>query len=784
VAWQGHLSSDTCGTAPSMTCLERLVAATLLSWSDGACLQIIRLVLLFAVALSGILGGKQIIPSKLAIVLMASCFCFFGAACISFTSGKGYIESAKASLAARCAVVIVTLLTVSLPWTMNGPEAIQLCDEHFESLGEDKQPFWKHLHLLQDVIKLCLLAVVVVASLSSRHEPSGYIRAAVMCEVMIWMSAVGWTSFGFADWCGGIGLLTDVLFGAAFSFMVVGFLGSCLLIMLRVEVLQKALGSRSCWPMRGVIISYCCLYYFQCILQVLDMHPPVIGVILASCPLAASGFALAVYLPAVRRLWKETGRSTGAALAHAEWARKTLSIELAAALFACFSFFLKLAYDPISWHHGEVGSFALGCLGSMDDLANAVGVAITCGLFRRWRLLPPDLQQVRKLTSEAPAMNDSVTANPAWAAKIEELAGRGFALEALMRFHKALLEGNIMPHFDPYVSTMHDVVRQVVIPLSRSEDPAGGGRAMASLWNDGAHVVPQRMVTHNWSNLFVHTLAAIVADALGQQGGYADLAEELCTAAGVAMVMMKARALGVLGMTYWVCAFSVNQHASICGGFGPCPPRGTPERAEWEARRRDTTTGRKIAVCDCSEPKHFNTDVYECELNKFNAMMQHLADKVTDFGQVVVVDERFELFSRAWCVAELVEADFKGIPQSIQIHSNKAIDLHYSCLATLDVQQCRASRPEDKDFILERIEDVVAFNEKLQILVLSENGLLKDCVDPLQRASIIAQMVERSKIRCQGPRSESVPQSTVSEPETVQTSSSETSSEDRSITHA
>lgn len=33
---------------------------------------------------------------------------------------------------------------------------------------------------------------------------------------------------------------------------------------------------------------------------------------------------------------------------------------------------------------------------------------------------------------------------------------------------------------------------------------------------------------------------------------------------------------GCLQTTVWICAFSINQHASICGGFGP-EPVGDPE---------------------------------------------------------------------------------------------------------------------------------------------------------------------------------------------------------------
>lgn len=44
-------------------------------------------------------------------------------------------------------------------------------------------------------------------------------------------------------------------------------------------------------------------------------------------------------------------------------------------------------------------------------------------------------------------------------------------------------------------------------------------------------------------------------------------------------------------------AFSVNQHASICGGYGPEPAEGTPEWKVWDKKRqggRTATTDRSL----------------------------------------------------------------------------------------------------------------------------------------------------------------------------------------------
>jgi len=142
------------------------------------------------------------------------------------------------------------------------------------------------------------------------------------------------------------------------------------------------------------------------------------------------------------------------------------------------------------------------------------------------------------------------------AAKVEELAGRGFTLRALLRFYGDL--PSYMPHYDPERSTTNDVVRQVIIPRS-----AAAKTAFADLMHSkDAPRFPAVMVTHNWGNLFCHLIAAIVADALGSpfffnivsrlDGRYLDA------------LLAELEEQGVSERTYWVCAFSVNQHVSIC----------------------------------------------------------------------------------------------------------------------------------------------------------------------------------------------------------------------------
>ena len=57
------------------------------------------------------------------------------------------------------------------------------------------------------------------------------------------------------------------------------------------------------------------------------------------------------------------------------------------------------------------------------------------------------------------------------------------------------------------------------------------------------------------------------------------------------------------------------------------------------------------------------------ELNKFDDMMAYLHRECPHFLQVVAIDTHFMIFSRAWCVAELVQADASHLEQHMMIHS-------------------------------------------------------------------------------------------------------------------
>jgi len=204
-----------------------------------------------------------------------------------------------------------------------------------------------------------------------------------------------------------------------------------------------------------------------------------------------------------------------------------------------------------------------------------------------------------------------------------------------------------------------------------------------------------------------------------------------------------------LERSYWICAFAVNQHANICGGFGPEPAEGTSQYIDWEVKTRDTVTGKKHPLCDCNEQKHFNDDVIECELNKFPDLMRFLSEHIEGFAQVVAIDMRFGIFNRAWCVAELIEADALSMPQYVKVPSFKTVDKHYELLTTIAVENCQASRQEDKSAILASISDVDAFNKRLQWLIYGTESLFRTWMDGRDRANAVGRIAARALMRAQ-----------------------------------
>uniref|UniRef100_A0A7S4STG1 Uncharacterized protein n=1 Tax=Alexandrium monilatum TaxID=311494 RepID=A0A7S4STG1_9DINO len=319
---------------------------------------------------------------------------------------------------------------------------------------------------------------------------------------------------------------------------------------------------------------------------------------------------------------------------------------------------------------------------------------------------------------------------PLWQSTVKSLAGRGLSVGELLDFYEQLgRPGGPMPLFDPERSTTNDVVRQAIIPHTRTG--TGGGAAYVSMLAPlEGRCLPQVMVTHTWTGLFLDLVATVVADARGRdeyETTAADLAAGDCERLRSAL-----QRRGSLEQSYWICAFSVNQHSGICDSVGRIPSESSPGYARWDRGRRDTATGEVFRVCSCSQPKYLNDSFpEECEMNKFDDMIEFLSSEVSGFKQLVAVDREYAVFTRAWCVAELHRAHEMRVTQKVCLHMNRVLDVDaddlsvYKKLATLTVTACQASRPQDKEEILNRIPDKQVFDEQLQEVIFGSRGLLR-----------------------------------------------------------
>ena len=197
-------------------------------------------------------------------------------------------------------------------------------------------------------------------------------------------------------------------------------------------------------------------------------------------------------------------------------------------------------------------------------------------------------------------------------------------LRSLLQFYQEKLRS--MPDWT-YVPNEHktrDVVRRAIIPLTSQEECAF---AVSALNRDGPRRA-QVMVTHNWGNSFGDLLAAVLSDAL-QECSFtlpAQLLQEDCTFLQDLLAKM-----GCLDVTYWVCAFAVNQHISICHS---------------NPYDRDPFTNELHPVCHCGSTNIVDPDGRSAasEINKFDDMMCLLA-KTGGCRQVIAVDKSLDLFS-------------------------------------------------------------------------------------------------------------------------------------------
>ncbi|CAE8597375.1 unnamed protein product [Polarella glacialis] len=478
--------------------------------------------------------------------------------------------------------------------------------------------------------------------------------------------------------------------------------------------------------------------------------------------LAVTNLVVAIIvLVGLERVWAaaEPGRLRAGSYAQAEaiWSRALLRQLCVALVLPCLiSTALYLAEAFYVYEQLTGASLAYAILSVSDQIllppSESMCLFFICGFFQPER---PELclkkqnstcntSRSQILDADASSPGGQQSSTSAWNQTVQSLSGRSLEVEELLEFfgrlgprQDASGTGPVMPSYDPWRSTTNDVVRGAIIPFSRAGNCGlayahclPGSRASTST------TLPDCMVSHTWSALFLDLVAAVVADAL-ELDEYWKVARRLAEPGGVQKLLQEVQRK--ICQRYWICAFCVNQHAGICNGFGSEPSPGSDQHSRWDAGRHDTVSGGVFGLFSCSEPKYF--DGPKCEMNKFDGMMQLLQRRQPDLRHLVAVDRRFELFGRAWCVAELVQSYLSNLPQTVLLPSNRALDVQaedletYNWLATLTVLECKASREEDRLQILAKIPDVHEFDVQLQAVIFGNALVGFDRVDAAARAA-------------------------------------------------
>lgn len=360
-----------------------------------------------------------------------------------------------------------------------------------------------------------------------------------------------------------------------------------------------------------------------------------------------------------------------------------------------------------------------------DALGNAAAVLLLSGGHRLVQPLVPSSggwgsrgrSWMRHSAQSAPAWA------PAWKAKVEELSMRGMTLNSFLDFYQEDLSSMSGWRYVPQMHKTRDVVRRAIIPLTRAEETA---YSVSTLNRAGARRA-EVMVTHNWGNNFNDLLAAVISDNL-QECSFRMAGQLLREDSHLLREILTKT--GRLNVSYWICAFAVNQHMSICHS---------------NPYDRDPLTNELHPVCRCSCVNLVDSDgrSTDSEINKFDDMMYHLAS-TGSCRQVIAVDQSFDLFQRAWCVAEIAEAKRLHMRQSLKLLSKAAIEQRAQSLGRLDIRNMGASSEKDKELILGKIGSIDHFNAELQSLIFDpKSGLFASwsAMDSVQQMSEVGRLI-------------------------------------------
>eukprot|EP00931_Biecheleriopsis_adriatica_P039798 TRINITY_DN22753_c0_g1_i1.p1 TRINITY_DN22753_c0_g1~~TRINITY_DN22753_c0_g1_i1.p1 ORF type:complete len:910 (-),score=126.20 TRINITY_DN22753_c0_g1_i1:39-2741(-) len=694
-------------------------------------------------------------------------------------------------------IVIPTLLAACFPWLRYDLDGVAVCMGNLEELNIENSG-WRVVQYYSCVAATCFVSAIAAACVMADHEPSFSTRSTIHCVVVLWLQGLGATVVFAARWCEGLedDLNDDIqnwsykhtaarrmqyyFWGLSGPLGILCVFWITLIKLRRITVLydncgvlisafgQKVSPRELWWLLCGAVFSFACgsvgLYASRIFAHSSwRITSAVLAIIAAVCIVVSLipgvsfvAFGVRIFSMPIEDLKREINDLHPQTPPHVEatWAIRVLSMERTAVLWTSsttlvFATMVACLVLNKSWRDNEIALFWMGIFcWAIDLIVNAVGMAILSGVLRE-HTPPLDAKESMPVEISRGSVDPEDCIDPEQKSiKVEELAGRGVVLESILDFYAKLGADGLMSHFDPLVSTTNDVVRQAVIPMSRDGDQ---GKSLSSIWNHDEPLFPTCIVTHAWTNIFRDLVAALVAFAIDQkhfqsflvQLSGATVAERAAAVARIKELLSPEK----LSTSFWICIFSVNQHASICAGFGSGPKAGpdTLEYKEWNAKCYDSVTQQKHILCDCKTEKIFNERI-ECEIDKFDDIMMWLIDHHGEtFRQLIAIDSQLELFNRVWCIAELVKADEMRCSQHTVVLNSNIMDMQYGKLISLRADTCRATRTEDRDRILSKIKDKDAFNRRLQWIIFGARGLVRSCgEDQVHDASRIAKRAMQS----------------------------------------
>jgi hypothetical protein len=241
-------------------------------------------------------------------------------------------------------------------------------------------------------------------------------------------------------------------------------------------------------------------------------------------------------------------------------------------------------------------------------------------------------------------------------ATVKTLATRGVTLGQLLKlYEKGCAEGTI----EPETTTTSDVALDLIVPVTA---PARQSYVEAF---GATNPRPTTFVVHAWNGLFRDLLRAIASHATRDPNPSLDLSDPLWVF----------DAFGYKDRSYFIDVFSVNQHATL----------------------------NKFRRYGLGDPSTFHIGESSCQIDKFHLVAEQIQQQHQNGRVLIVVDYDNLVLSRILCLKEVHQA-ICADPSKVEVNFCRLPSYPYGNMFT-QARNCKASCNEDKDQILEEIED-------------------------------------------------------------------------------